>query len=100
MIGIRRFAAALHMDGAELVLHGHTHLNTTHWLDGKTGRVPVVGIASGSQIFGGRKPPSAYNLFEIGGEKGRWSLRKQRFSLNAEGTGFAKDDEVVLTGQE
>jgi 3',5'-cyclic AMP phosphodiesterase CpdA len=99
MIGIRRFHAALHMDGAELVLHGHTHLNTTNWIDGKTGRVPVVGIASGSQSFGGHKPPAAYNLFQIEGEKGRWSLAKQRFSLQADGDTFAKDHEEILLGQ-
>ncbi|MGV3550049.1 metallophosphoesterase family protein [Rhizobium sp.] len=98
MIGIRRFHAAIHMDGAELVLHGHTHLNTTYWIDGKTGRTPVVGIASGSQSFGGHKPPSAYNLFHIGGEKGRWTLNKERFSLGRDGDTFSKDHEQILLG--
>lgn len=81
MIGIRRFHAAIHMDGAELVLHGHTHLNTTYWIEEQPGRVPVVGIASGSQSFGGRKPPAAYNLFQIAGQRGGWTLRKERFGL-------------------
>ena len=75
---------------------GHTHLNTTHWLHGRTGRIPVVGIASGSQNFGGHKPPSAYNLFHIDGERGNWSLRKERFSLTADNTTFARDDDEVL----
>lgn len=96
MIGIRRFAAAVHMDGAELVLHGHTHLNSTYWLNGRTGKIPVVGIASGSQMFGGRKPPSAYNLFHIDGERGNWSLRKERFSMTEDQTTFARDDDVML----
>ena len=96
MIGIRRFAAAVHMDGAELVLHGHTHLNTTYWLDGKTGKIPVVGIASGSQMFGGRKPPSAYNLFHIEGSRGNWSLRKERFSLTEDKASFVRNDDVML----
>jgi 3',5'-cyclic AMP phosphodiesterase CpdA len=98
MIGIRRFQAAIHMDGAELVLHGHTHLNTTHWMESKNGRVPVVGIAAGSQSFGGHKPPSAYNLFHIDGEAGNWRLRKERFSLTADGDTFARDHEQVLLG--
>jgi 3',5'-cyclic AMP phosphodiesterase CpdA len=98
MIGIRRFHAAMHMDGAELVLHGHTHLNTTHWIQGHNGRVPAVGIAAGSQSFGGRKPPAAYNMFHIDGEKGRWSLRKERFSLEADGDTFSRDHEEVLLG--
>jgi 3',5'-cyclic AMP phosphodiesterase CpdA len=99
MIGIRRFHAALHMDGAELVLHGHTHLNTTYWIEGKTGRTPVVGIASGSQSFGGHKPSSAYNLFHIGGKKGGWTLSKERFSLQKDGDTFAKDHDEVLLGE-
>lgn len=98
MIGIRRFHAAIHMDGAELVLHGHTHLNTTFWIPGGTGRVPVVGIAAGSQSYGGHKPPAAYNLFHIDGEKGRWKMRKERFSLTADGDTFARDHEEVLFG--
>ncbi|MCM2477702.1 metallophosphoesterase [Rhizobium sp. CG5] len=59
MIGIRRFAAAVFTGGAELVLHGHTHLNTLYWLQGHGKRVPVVGIASASQGPGGSKPPAA-----------------------------------------
>jgi len=64
--GIRRFQAGIAAHGAELVLHGHTHLPTLSSLPGKNGGVPVVGIASAAQSFGGHKPPAAYNLFEIG----------------------------------
>jgi 3',5'-cyclic AMP phosphodiesterase CpdA len=89
MLGIRRFGAAVHLGGAELVLHGHTHLNTTHWLNGHLGpAVPVVGIASGSQGPGGKKPPAAYNLFRISGEKGNWSILRERYALMADGKGF------------
>lgn len=98
MIGIRRFHAAMHMDGAELVLHGHTHLNTTYWIEGRTGRVPVVGIAAGSQSFGGKKPPAAYNLFHIGGERGRWTLRRERFGLGSDNETFARETEDMLLG--
>ncbi|MBB5576518.1 MULTISPECIES: metallophosphoesterase family protein [Rhizobium] len=85
MIGIRRFAAVVSTGGAELVLHGHTHLNTLHWLRGQTGPVPVVGIASASQGPGGLKPAAAYNLFTIDGHPGAWELKAERFSLNARG---------------
>lgn len=89
MIGIRRFAAALHMHGAELVIHGHTHLNTVYWLSGPDGaRVPVVGIASASQGNGGHKPPASYNLFHIGGEPGRWTLTRERYQLKPSADGF------------
>ena len=86
------------MDGAELVLHGHTHLNTTYWIPGTTGHVPVVGIAAGSQGYGGRKPPAAYNLFHIDGKPGQWRLRKERFGLTPDNCTFAKENEDVLLG--
>ncbi|MBB6484269.1 3',5'-cyclic AMP phosphodiesterase CpdA [Rhizobium lusitanum] len=87
MIGIRRFAAAISTGGAELVLHGHTHLNTLHWLRSHNGPVPVVGIASASQNVGGFKPPAAYNLFSIAGRPGSWELSAERYSINADGDG-------------
>jgi 3',5'-cyclic AMP phosphodiesterase CpdA len=83
MVGIRRFAAAIRLGGAELVLHGHTHLNTVNWIATPNGKVPVVGIASASQGPGGKKPVAAYNLFSISGSKGNWSLIRQRYALNA-----------------
>jgi 3',5'-cyclic AMP phosphodiesterase CpdA len=85
LIGIRRFAAAIAVGGAELVLHGHTHLNTLHWLENSRGRVPVVGIASASQGPGGRKPVAGYNLFSISGQAGAWSLDWQRYALSEDG---------------
>ncbi|KQV64537.1 metallophosphatase [Rhizobium sp. Root1220] len=91
MIGIRRFAAVVSTGGAELVLHGHTHLNTLHWLRGQTGPVPVVGIASASQGPGGIKPPAAYNLFNIGGSPGYWELTGERFSINEMGDGVCQE---------
>lgn len=84
LIGIRRFAAAIAVGGAELVLHGHTHLNTLYWLQNRNGRVPVVGIASASQGHGGRKPVAGYNLFSISGQQGAWSLDWKRYALSSD----------------
>lgn len=86
MIGIRRFAATISSGGAELVLHGHTHLNTVYWLKSPAAAVPVVGIASASQGPGGHKPPAGYNIFSISGEPGRWNLMRERFELDRFGT--------------
>jgi len=96
MIGIRRFAAVVSTGGAELVLHGHTHLNTLHWLRGPMALVPVIGIASASQGRGGSKPPAAYNLFSISGSPGAWELKAERFSLNAAGDGVSADGVNIL----
>ncbi|MDA5636995.1 MULTISPECIES: metallophosphoesterase family protein [Agrobacterium] len=94
MFGVRRFAAALGVGGAELVLHGHTHLNTVYWLNTHHGldHIPVVGISSASQGPGGEKPRAAYNLFNISGGPGTWNVACERHSLNEAGTGVALED--------
>jgi 3',5'-cyclic AMP phosphodiesterase CpdA len=96
MVGIRRFGAVMREAGAELVLHGHTHLNTLYQLAGRDGNVPVVGIASASQSHGGKKPPAAYNLFEIDGEPGEWQIRRQRYALNDDARTFRLDADEML----
>lgn len=78
LFGIGRFNKMVARHGAELVLHGHTHLATVHWMDGQEGRVPVVGVAAAGQAYGGRKPAGHYNLFDITGSPGAWQIRFTR----------------------
>lgn len=78
LFGITRFQKMVRRHGAELVLHGHTHLPTVHRMDGPTGSVPVVGVAAAGQAHGGAKPPAHYNLFEIIGAPGAWQVRLTR----------------------
>ncbi|WP_117193762.1 metallophosphoesterase family protein [Rhizobium terrae] len=99
MLGIRRFAAAISTGGAELVLHGHTHLNTIYWLRSPHGQVPVLGIASASQGPGGHKPRAAYNLFTLSGEPGAWNLLCERHSLTETGDGVTLDNSRLLYGE-
>ncbi|OLP57217.1 metallophosphatase [Rhizobium rhizosphaerae] len=87
MIGIRRFGAVISSGGAELVLHGHTHLNTVYQLRGQIRPVPVIGIASASQGPGGHKPPAGFNLFSIDGGPGNWRCERQRFEIAPESGG-------------
>jgi len=55
------------------VLHGHDHMHALNWIDGPNGRVPVVGVPSGSAAPGGRHDdPAAYNLYRIEGSPGAW----------------------------
>lgn len=89
MLGIRRFGATVKAGGAELVLHGHTHLNTVHWLKGQTVPVPVVGIASASQSPGGHKPNAAFNLFHIEGGPGHWQVSRERYAIGEDGLSVA-----------
>ncbi|WP_274426526.1 metallophosphoesterase family protein [Chelativorans sp. YIM 93263] len=79
LLGISRFQKLVREHGAELVLHGHTHLPTVHRITGpQDTAVPVVGVAAAGQAHGGAKPPAHYNLFEIAGEAGSWRLHLTR----------------------
>lgn len=60
-----RVRAVIKQAGAELVLHGHTHLATRTSLEGPTGPVPVICVPSASAAPGGKKPGARYNLFSI-----------------------------------
>ncbi len=63
------FAEVLAREGAELVLHGHNHSNSLAWAGEGNGRVPVVGIASGSAAQHHKGLPLArYNLVRFGFE--------------------------------
>ncbi|MCP4318759.1 MAG: metallophosphoesterase [Hyphomicrobiales bacterium] len=88
MLGIRRFGRVLKDHGTELILHGHTHLDTLHRLDGKTGPVPVVGVPSASEGRGGKKPPSGYNIITIDGAAGAWRCQLDRHDLDQKGEKF------------
>ncbi|MEM6462375.1 MAG: metallophosphoesterase [Pseudomonadota bacterium] len=88
MLGIGRFGRILRDHGAELVIHGHTHLDTLYRLDGKTGTVPVVGVPAAGEGRGGRRPPSGYNLFTIDGRPGEWLCRLERHGLDETGDKF------------
>jgi len=94
--GISRFARMIGASGAELILHGHTHLDTLHHLSGPDGPIPVVGIASASQAIGGTKPAAGFNLFEISGRTGAWQIDHRRFSLAGDGPGVAENPVAVI----
>lgn len=78
LFGISRFQKVIREHGAELILHGHTHQPTTHWIYGSRRAVPVVGVAAAGQMTGSARPAAQYNLFEIGGKAGKWRIRLTR----------------------
>jgi len=82
LLGIGRFQKVLQRHGAELVLHGHTHLPTTYRLDGRDGPVAVVGVAAAGQAPKGAKPAGQYNLIEIDGEAGSWRIALNRRGIS------------------
>ncbi len=58
--------------GAELVLHGHHHEASLHWLPGAPHRIPVIGVPSASGAPDHHDEPAGYNLYEIEGAWGAW----------------------------
>jgi 3',5'-cyclic AMP phosphodiesterase CpdA len=74
LFGITRFQKVIREHGAELILHGHTHLPTTHWIADRHRAVPVVGVAAAGQATGSAKPAAQYNLIEIDGKPGDWRV--------------------------
>ena len=97
MRGIGHFAKMLKQHGAELVLHGHTHLDTLHHLAGRDGEVPIVGIASASQGPGGRKPLAGFNIFEIEGDPGAWHTTHRRMQLGINGPGLVENQTGLIS---
>jgi hypothetical protein len=65
LFGISTFQKVIARHGAELVLHGHTHLPTLYWIKGKDGPVPVVGVAAGGENHGTTSRLAQWNLIEI-----------------------------------
>ncbi len=87
LIGSARFRKVISEHGAELVLHGHTHIVSQEEIAGPDGPVPVIGVPSASMAprrpnnhgaFKGR-PGGRYNLFSISGAPGNWSCRMEEF---------------------
>ena len=80
--GHRIFRKVIAENGAELILHGHTHRSSIHHIPGKDHEVPVIGVAAASAAQGGTlDDPARYNLFRIekSGEEWRCTMREYGF---------------------
>jgi 3',5'-cyclic AMP phosphodiesterase CpdA len=90
------FLQLLREHGAELVLHGHDHRRSLHWLDGWHGRIPVVGVPSCSAAPGSRDDdPAGYNLYRIDGAPGAWRCAMMSRNLHPSGGGIGEVRELL-----
>ncbi|MEM9276988.1 MAG: metallophosphoesterase [Pseudomonadota bacterium] len=87
LIGDDLFRDVIAQHGAELVLHGHTHLATTHFIDGTNGGIPVVCVPAAGNGEGGKRPAGRYNLFTIESSDNGWSVQHEAYGWVEAGHG-------------
>jgi 3',5'-cyclic AMP phosphodiesterase CpdA len=96
LIDADAFKAVIAAHGAELVLHGHDHLNMINWLAGPEGtKVPAVGVPSASAKPGMDHDAAGYNLYRIKGKDEGWSCEMISRGFNA--TGTAIEERRIIT---
>ena len=79
LVGAKRFRQTIARYGAEMILHGHTHVSSVHTIKGPEGRVPVIGVAAASNLPGSPAAPARYNLFQIDRLSHGWSCTMREF---------------------
>ena len=85
--GNKLFRQVIAENGAELILHGHTHRSSIHSIPGDKHEVPVVGVAAASAAQGGTlDDPARYNLFRIERSGEGWSCTMREYGYQRLGT--------------
>jgi 3',5'-cyclic AMP phosphodiesterase CpdA len=90
--------AVLQQHGAELVLHGHEHLDLVRWFEAPQHRVPAVGVPSASGAAGGKYDSAAYNLYSIEGGPGAWRCEMVTRGIAGDGGCIVERKRAVLLG--
>jgi 3',5'-cyclic AMP phosphodiesterase CpdA len=86
LYGIRLFKKTITEAGAELVLHGHTHIPSFQQIGTGACAVPVIGVPSASQTWGGHRPAARWNEFKISGNANEWDCHWVERGFNSEGS--------------
>ena len=71
----KNFGRVAKSHGAELILHGHWHTQSTNHIDGPNGHIPIMGVPSASSGMAGHKPLARYNLYDFYLDNGAWSAQ-------------------------
>ncbi|WP_341760559.1 metallophosphoesterase [Candidatus Endowatersipora endosymbiont of Watersipora subatra] len=92
------FRSVIEILGAELILHGHTHVNSLNWIEGPERTVPVIGVASASQrpIREHNLRAATYNLFDIDRQSEEWHCRYQTFGYHHSFSSVRKISDQLL----
>lgn len=97
LLDAQEFQAVIAEAGAELVLHGHTHVSGLGRIMTKAGPVPVIGVPSASAIRAGHKDPARYHLYTIARQSDSWSLEVEIRGFDASGDGFVREGGMVFS---
>ena len=100
LIGASRFRKVIQSHGAELILHGHTHIESDEMIEGPYHTVRVIGVPSASQqarpvAATHGKPGAQYNLFEIAEANDTEPSADTKWSVQFDQFGFADGDDAV-----
>lgn len=97
LIGAQRFRDMISAHGADLVLHGHTHIHSHQQIAGPAGEVPVIGVPSASNGPGHKTPAGCYNIFSVQGTNSDWQVSWQkRGVLDTAGTIGPVGQDIML----
>lgn len=97
LLDAAKFQAVLAEAGAEMVIHGHTHVSGLARATTPAGTIPVIGVPSASAIAAGHKDPARYHLYRIERTADSWSLDVEIRGLNAAADGFERQGSMALT---
>ena len=92
-----RIRAVVQRAGAELVLHGHTHIRSFREIEGPAGPVPVVGVPSATCAPGGHHHAAAYNLFTVSDTADGWTCIMEEFGFTPDSTRIEKLSERTIS---
>ncbi|WP_299472742.1 metallophosphoesterase [uncultured Roseibium sp.] len=93
-----RVRAVVKRAGAELILHGHTHIDSFEKIEGPNGPVHVIGVPSATSAPGGHGPAACYNLFKIDKTNAGWICRMEEHGFEAPNTPVVllREREIVI----
>lgn len=89
-------AAVIAAHGAELILHGHTHMSGLAFLPTPDGKAPVVSVPSASAKPTEHHDPSRYHLYRIERDGAGWRIDVEVRGVAPSLDRFAKEREFLL----
>jgi len=93
LLDAQGFVDVVREAGAELILHGHTHVAGL----GRIGETPVIGVPSASAVQSGHNEAAAYNLYRIARGERDWKVAVEIRGLNGDQSRFASSGGFELT---